>query len=555
MQELLVLTDEKEERADVTCAARDRIAKNRAVFECLVRSAEEFAAKGNGAAAVAYAGIAASFAMWNHTGTWRSDRLEQILSSVGVKIAGETSSEVAFRRSVSPKKVLHVLTQAYSVGGHTRFVWRWIQKDFRRTHSIALTRQGTKDVPEQLLAAAQASGGEVYFVDRAFGGILAWASCLRKLALTFDQIVLHMHPCDVVPVVALAQKKDLPPVMYMNHIDNVFWLGTGTADVVAHIRDSGVEVSRKLRGIEGHRCLILPIPVDNFERKLSRAEAKRQLGIPNGSVVLLSIAVEYKFEPILAEPSFTEILIPVLDKYRKAMLMVVGPEPRGHWEQGIRKFPERFKVLGPRTDTAVLYQAADVYLDSFPVSSLTSLLEAGAYTVPLLTLSFAFDRARILCADCPGFADTLVRKTDIESYQAEIGRLVENPEIRSGIGEETKKGIFAAHSENWMEHVERAYYQAATVSRPTRLGESAENFGNDFLDLRLSCIYDHPKTHHPVEEIIHSEVGALPFPQRMSLWSSRFNHRPQLLSHFFFSEWARNNARKWVSKWVGNTSS
>lgn len=537
-------------RREAQDSTKEKIASNLAVFEYLVHRAENFAARNKQTAAAAYAGVAAAYAMWNHTGIWASPRLERILIDIGQRIGGRIPyGGGKNRRNGTPKNVLHVLTQAYSVGGHTRFVWRWIQQDTGRSHSVALTRQGTKKVPNQLVEAVEGTGGRVHFLDVGVGGLLAWARSLRKLALGFDQIVLHIHPCDVVPIIALAERRDLPPVVFMNHIDNVFWLGVGIADVVTHIRESGLDVSTELRGVERDRCLILPIPVDEVERKLSRTEAKRQLGLADDAVVLLSIAAQYKYEPILGESSYADVLSSVLRNHENCTLLVAGAEPRGQWEKAIAELGPRFRVLGKREDTDVLYQAADIYLDSFPVCSLTSLLEAGSYELPLITLSPCFEKVRLLCADCPGFASTLIRKTEIDDYKNEISRLVEDPELRLNIGKKTRNEILNAHAgKNWLGYLEHAYSSAAKVGNPVLQPYCPEASRAEYLNDRLVCIYDHQGTSRQIEEIVHSEIGVLPCVERLRLWLSMFHCRPDLLVRFALSEWALNHVRAWVSR-------
>src|SRR5262249_20534785 len=186
-------------------STEEKLANNFAGFDTLVTIAEQLLASGQLASAAVYAGMAAKFAMWNHGGIWASPRLERILNRVGNQYFGRVDNERSGERSYSaPKNILHVLTQAYSIGGHTRFLWRWIQQDSTRLHSVALTRQGSNEAPHDLVAAVKASGGNVHLLDSRRGDLLSWARDLRELAGSFDRIVLHIHPYDVIPIVALA---------------------------------------------------------------------------------------------------------------------------------------------------------------------------------------------------------------------------------------------------------------------------------------------------------------------------------------------------------------
>jgi hypothetical protein len=325
-------------------------------------------------------------------------------------------------------------------------------------------------------------------------------------------------------------------------------VGIAVSDVIAEMRESGLAVSQELRGIERERCLILPIPLNRLDRMLSRSQAKRQLGIPEDAIVLLSIACAYKYEPILEETSFVDALLPVLARHEKAVLLVVGPDGRGQWERGIRESGGRIKAYGTRGDIAIFYQAADIYLDAFPVASLTSLLEAGSYGVPLVAFSPFVEKAGVLCADCPGFSDTLVRARDLETYRAEITTLIENSEARSQLGELTKRAILNTHvGKCWMEYLERIYSFAATVSSADIRPDGADVPNVKCLDILLAYISAHTGNSPEVDEIFRYGAGLLPLPQRLKLWACRFHWRPDLLPRFLLSEWARSNAKKWVS--------
>ena len=135
--------------------------------------------------------------------------------------------------------MLHVFSRTLSVGGHTRMVWRWMGLDDGRSHSVAVTRQGRRDVPPELVAMAEDTGGSVTVLDRAHGDVLARARALHELATHADVVILHIDPEDIVPVVAFGDRSGLPPILYLNHADHLFWLGVGIADLVVNLRRSG----------------------------------------------------------------------------------------------------------------------------------------------------------------------------------------------------------------------------------------------------------------------------------------------------------------------------
>src|SRR5262249_45466460 len=122
---------------------------------------------------------------------------------------------------------------------------------------------------------------------------------------------------------------------------------------------------------------------------------------------------------------------------------------------------------GTRPDTALFYQAADVYLDSFPLPSITSLLEAGSYGTPLVSGCPCppAPPGSVLGADTPALDTCLIRATDPADFRAAVGRLVEDAGLRRRTGEETRQSIAAIHAgAGWQRALEAVYGRALAVS-------------------------------------------------------------------------------------------
>jgi hypothetical protein len=528
--------------------AETTIACDRAVFDGLLGWAESAAAAEEWAAAVGYAQVAGNYAFWHHPGLWSSFRLERILGNIGERvIRANFRTNHTVRQTTTD--ILHVLTTAYSLGGHTRMVWRWIQQDHERSHSIAITRQGNTAVPRQLVEAVENAGGRIYFLDEERGGALARAQALREIGMRFDRAVLHLHPGDVVPIIAFCQNQQRPPVVTVNHADHIFWLGVGISDVVLHLRDSGVAVSTELRGIERNRCMILPVPLNPLHRTVPQLEAKKQLGLRENETVLLSIASGYKYDPILGETDFVEALVPVLLKHQNTVLVVVGPDGQGQWERGARESQGRIRSFGKRGDTAVFYQAADIYLDSFPFASTTSFLEAGSYGLPIVSFCPLEGAAAVLCADSPGLEATMVRAKNLERYRMELSTLIGNPEMRSQLGERARKTIISTHmGESWRLSLDNIYADSGRISRAAiRSKEVDVSHHCGQLDVRLVHLYERHAMSRNLNETIRDEAGLLPFFHRLGLWSAKPNRRLSFLPRFLLSEWTRTRLRRWLS--------
>jgi len=405
-------------------AARTKIERNHQAFAEAVERARVHLERGELAMAAVLAGVASNLATWMHPGLFASGQLERVAREIARAAAGGPH-DAPRRRGTDVARVLHVFSRTLSVGGHTRMVWRWMGLDDRRSHSVVVTRQGRQDVPRELVAMAESTGGSVTVLDRAHGDVLARAGALHDLATQVDVVILHIDPEDIVPIVAFGDRSGLPPILYLNHADHLFWLGVGVADLVVNLRRSGHALSPARRGVTEDRNAFLPIALGERRRQVSREEAKRRLGIPPETVLLATVARAVKFEYESGTgDSYVDAVTPVVEELEQVRLIVVGPVQEGGFRRAHEATGGRITALGERLDNELLYQAVDLYLDSYPQMSPTSLLEAGSYGTPLLALCPQLDVAPILSGDAPGIDEGLLRARSVEEFRAHLKAFV-----------------------------------------------------------------------------------------------------------------------------------
>jgi hypothetical protein len=446
------------------------IPENFKEFRSLVAQAKDYVESGEYTMAAVYAEMAAAYAIGKHCGLFASPELERILVEIGRK---------ALKRSAYPSKslslsrthrnVLHVATSTGVIGGHSRMMWRWIQQDTGSSHSVVLTRQAPAKIPKALREAVINSKGKIYVLNEGFDDLISCSQRLREIASGADLVVLHLFGQDVIPMIAFANKEQSPPILYLNHLDHLFWLGAGISDIVINLRESAMSLSHIRRGIEIDRNILLPITLRPTQRILSRAEAKQKIGIAEDSILLLSIARSVKYKTI-DEITFADAHIQVLAKYKQAILVVIGPANGDEdWSVAIQKTQGRIRVLAETEDTAVFYQAADIYVDSFPFTSITSLLEAGSYGVPLVS-QYPYhsnsDACKILGSDAPGLTDNMLLAGDLNEYTKILSNLIQDEEFRLSLGERTQIKITNFHTgTHWQRFLEEVYIRAANVSK------------------------------------------------------------------------------------------
>ena len=306
-----------------------------------------------------YAATAATIATHKHCGVFASPRLEAVLSAVGRQIIScATTRRPGGHRPF--RKVLHVGSELSAVGGLTRMISRWIDADADRVNSLVLT-QHRGEIPQHLTAAVARSGGQTVQLNRTFGSRFDWARTLRRIGSEHDVIVLHIHCEDVIPILAFADERGLPPVLFLNHADHLFWLGTSVAHLVLNLREAATDISISRRGIETSRNFLLPTIVDSTTRRHSRSAAKLKLGLQPEMLLLLSVARKPKYRS-LNGVSFADRHVRLLEKYPQAHLIVVGSGEPDDWQAAKKRVKGRITGLAEVPDPRLYFEAADIYV-------------------------------------------------------------------------------------------------------------------------------------------------------------------------------------------------
>jgi hypothetical protein len=431
---------------------------NRERYGHLVGVVSRFAAEGDHESVMRAAALAANYAWGAPTGMIADPALER---TVVASVCGARRVELDGARRTG--RVLHVLTEAYDLGGHTRLAWRWIERDPRRT-DVALTAQ-RDPVPANLLAAVERSGGTVHDLRSSSHELTGRARTLRGLLDDVDLVVQHAHPWDPVPLVAANLPGPRPPVVLENHAEHTAWIGLGGADVVSDYHAFSHRVSHGLRGVPTSRLGLVPIPLDEHAAPSPREDLRRRLGLRPGTVVGLTVASPHKLAPMWGR-GMSALLDRALTWCRQLTVVLVGPPATGPWAKLASRHPGRVLALGPVPDAAPYYAAADLYLDSYPSRSGTAVLEAALHGLPVLSLADlgeAHGHGQLYQADSPGLTAN-PRAASQEQYTSMLRRLVDDAGLRAERGAAVRDAVRAAHcGEGWSGAMEALYARARSV--------------------------------------------------------------------------------------------
>src|SRR4051794_35349311 len=354
-------------------SARGAIAAHRATFELFAAGATRAT---DPLEAAALARMAYTFGMFKHPGLLVSPALEDLLNRLGREHVPGGSARAG--SGADRERVLHVATVVYETGGgHGRILERWIERDSERVPTVLLLN--TEDpVPASLEGAVELADGG--FAQLSPGDLFTRARQLRSIAAKHDLVVLHASNHEVILPLAFADPAGRPPTVVSNHSSHLLWAGVASADVVANFNSFDVEATVERRGVAPERSLLLPLPSPPRELP-ARDVARRELGLDSDAGVVLTIASPYKLRPVLS-PSYADLARAVLDAAPEATLVLVGPTP----DDGVVPDHERVRTVGRVADIGPYLAAADVLVDSWPITGGTTTLDAGSAGLPVIAL-------------------------------------------------------------------------------------------------------------------------------------------------------------------------
>ncbi len=196
----------------------------------------------------------------------------------------------------------------------------------------------------------------------------------------------------------------------------------------------------------------------------------------------------------------------------------MGPEAKGAWLSANIKTNGRVVALGRRWDNDILYAAADIYLDSVPFSSITSLLEAGSHGIPLLGYGSSNPELKLLGPGAPGLDNTMLIADDTESYKSMLARLISDETFRIQLGRSAQKEILSLHTGiNWSKTVNELYQKVEKIDDRRCILDNIDTFDPGELDNALIHLYSQVQSRQHIRQLIGDYIGTLPYLSRLSL--------------------------------------
>lgn len=513
-----------------------RIARNFAEVERYLQRAQGYLAQGEFAAASVHAAVASHIAVQNHAGIFWSPRLEKVLDQIGRQVGPQHPPRP---RPTKIKRVLQVGTQMAAVGGLTKMLCQWVAADTTREHSLVLTQQHGQ-VPAFV---RESFGGRVEHLNHRPGAHIEWALRLREIARDYDVVILHTHCEDTVPLIAFADPARHTPVVVLNHADHLFWFGPSICHLSINLRDAAQDLAIARRGIAPERNVLMPTLSESIQRTRSREVARRELGVADDAVLMVSVARKLKYKTMHGV-TFADIHAPVLEQHPNAMLWVVGADEPEDWAPVRARVGDRLRTTPEIPNPKIYFEAADIYVDSFPFVSSTSLMEAAGYGLPTATIFTYPDETRIFGINHVALVGNVQVANSFEHYHEILNGLIADPALRERLSAKARHDVAREHNmPGWKRWMEAAYARALELppldNREMLERVEAPSFGEP--DWRHEDIFGGD---WPVAQVVKSYMGMLPLGQRVAHYrelhgTGVFATPMSAAAHTFVPEWLK----------------
>jgi|GEM_PF-5963018 len=306
----------------------------------------------------------------NTTFSYSDKRLEDGVKNISNKLI--KNNNISYIKD----SVLHIMTEAIFVGGHTRVVDNWIKIQTNKRHSIWIDEKNY-EFPRFLNESIEKSGGKIYWSKE--GTLAEKSQQLFDLGSQFEYVILHHHPRDILPLLAFGTRYQKRPILFYNMADHLWGSGYSIADALLELTTFGSEFSNKYRGVEREKSYLVGIPVEIKENR-------NVANVDNYHVISMAHSSKYRSIPTLSFQNFIDLL---LMKNEKIKFSIIGVEESDiEWKGLKQKYGNRLNLLGVLKKDAAHQKLTEssVYVNSFPFASYTCVIEAISLGIPAVSL-------------------------------------------------------------------------------------------------------------------------------------------------------------------------
>lgn len=294
--------------------------------------------------------------------SYDDDEIEKLIFN---KFVNEDEFLDCISGDLDKKIILHVVTETFLTGGHTRLMER-----LASMHEIKPT----------LLITRESYCSEIEYFSEIFEvkskGAVEKFKFILNIMSVYEKVVLHIHPDDILTALAVRflKKRKNNIIYFVNHADHQFSYARGISDIVFEISTFGFFMKNRIgKGVYKSSFLGIPLPCD-----FSGINAKDFL--PLGYDVV-SAGSAWKFKPIKGS-SFQEIIKEIFRKNKMIKIHVLGVNPLFNiwwWPLKIIFYKRLVLIKSLEYNEYIKFiKNKNIYLDSYPITGGTAFAEAFA---------------------------------------------------------------------------------------------------------------------------------------------------------------------------------
>lgn len=469
---------------------------NKKYFESCIRIAEKLFNEKLYEDCINYIEKTASFGWFNFSGYYKSEKLEVLLYKIQQQIL---NTNVQKQKIGVSNRVLHICSEVYKSGGHSKLLYNWIRNDNSKKHSVLSTRFTIEELKDISLFYLPDITHIDHFSVKSESKIKS-AQLLNKLSLNdFDLIVLHIHPDETIANIVLSQKSITTPICFVNHADHVFWLGTSIIDMLLQIREANISIDSERREIAKERQFFLPIPIETVPQLLNGKEPKRDY------LQILSTGTSYKYNPN-KQYNFLKETYRIVEENPKVVFNIVGIDLDSKYGQ---EYKHDRIVLHGIVSSSVLSQIeknTDIYVEGFPMASFTALLQTALQRIPFVLHYNPLPLFKLF-EDNKKF--NIIYPNNLEAWHEEVKKLISDKKYRN----ETR--------ERQYDYVVNNFSIDCWKSRITDLYEITNKISHNLYKASSSKFYDGTNELLLVT-IDRRRFSHYSFTENMSFWGKFF---------------------------------
>jgi hypothetical protein len=266
---------------------------------------------------------------------------------------------------ISTKSSLHIISEAYLSGGHTRLCENLASMDFI-SPDLLISREAKELVINRL---------ESHFVNVFYINNNDECERIKSIFLKvieYENVVLHIHPDDILVTIALNLAKKFVPtlkVYFVNHADHLFSFGKSVADCVFQISYRGYEIDNLISD-KHYENSFLGIPI-----LLQAKQIKLKVG---SKVIIAGASYKMKPRPGINLPSQLAKFLKINQSHT---VKIIGVGSLDYWWWSLKLlFPFRVNLYGEMSYSSYVQtiSESDICIDTAPITGGTAFVEMFA---------------------------------------------------------------------------------------------------------------------------------------------------------------------------------